>query len=74
MPKGKDLAEAIVERHALYLKQQPTTLRRCLRCDWWMRSTGPDHRLCNHCKGIPAHQDGHVGGRIRVRADRKAAS
>lgn len=66
MPKPKDLVAAIVEQHALYLKHQLTTLRRCLRCDWWMRSTGPDHRLCNHCKGIAPNRHLRVGERIKV--------
>lgn len=25
-------------------------LRRCLKCELWMRSTGPDHRICNTCR------------------------
>jgi len=74
MPKAKDLVDAIVEQHALYLKYQPTTLRRCLQCEWWMRSTGPDHRLCNHCKGIPPSRDERVGARIRVHPPMRAAS
>lgn len=37
-------------KRALKLTGQPTTLRLCLGCDRWMRSTGPDHRMCNHCK------------------------
>jgi hypothetical protein len=31
------------------MKQCPIALRRCLRCDHWLRSTGPDHRICNTC-------------------------
>jgi hypothetical protein len=42
---------AIREKQALALEAQPTTLRRCLGCEWWFRSTGPDHRICNCCKG-----------------------
>ena len=51
-----------VKRRTLGLKAQRTTLRRCLKCDWWMRSTGPDHRLCNHCKGNPSY--GEAGSRV----------
>lgn len=45
-------SQAIREKQALALKAQPTTLRRCLQCDTWMRSTGRDHRVCNVCKGL----------------------
>ena len=38
------------EKQELALKAQPTALRRCLQCEWWMRSTGYDHRICNPCK------------------------
>jgi hypothetical protein len=31
------------------------SLRRCLACDAWMRSTGTDHRICNECKGLHEH-------------------
>jgi hypothetical protein len=41
------------------LQQFPITIRRCLGgCDLWMRSTGPDHRICNECKG-KRERDGH---------------
>lgn len=51
-------------QHALYLKNLPTTLRRCLGCEYWMRSTGADHRVCNSCKGVPGcRDDGSVGSR-----------
>lgn len=43
-------AQAQREKRRLALKAQPTELRRCLKCEWWMRSTGPDHRICNPCK------------------------
>jgi len=59
------LREAIEEKKALALHRQPTELRRCLRCDHWMHSTGPDHRICNHCKGEPRHQRGLAGQRVR---------
>lgn len=47
--------------------QQPITLRRCLQCDHWMRSTGPDHRVCNPCKGAEAYlfMGARVGGQGR---------
>lgn len=41
--------EMLLEQTAHRLDRQPTTPRRCLRCDHWMRSTGPDHRICNTC-------------------------
>ena len=44
-------------------EQQPITLRRCLGCDGWLRSTGPDHRLCNACKGVDGRWT-HAGGRV----------
>ena len=43
--------QAMRETKRLALRAQPTELRRCLKCDSWMRSTGPDHRICNPCKG-----------------------
>lgn len=40
--------------------------RVCLGCDWWMRSAGVEHRICNHCKGDHRGFRGHrVGARIR---------
>jgi len=30
-------------------KMNPVELRRCLKCDHWMRSVGSYHRLCNAC-------------------------
>lgn len=53
MPRGEDLEAAILEHHAQYLINQPTTMRRCLSCDYWMRSALHDrsHRRCNWCKG-----------------------
>ena len=44
-------AQALRENKRLTLKAQPTELRRCLQCEHWMRTTGPDHRVCNPCKG-----------------------
>ena len=41
---------ATSENKSLKLAAQPTSLRRCLDCEHWMRSTGPDHRICNSCK------------------------
>ena len=49
-------------KRALKLTGQPTTLRRCLQCEWWMRSTGPDHQICNHCKNV-RHGE-FVGSRV----------
>lgn len=55
---------ALDEKRALSLKRQATTLRRCLKCEWWMHSTGPDHRICNHCKGIVGYR-GRDGTRVK---------
>lgn len=44
------IQERLTRRDNLLARQRPVALRRCLKCDYWMRSTGPDHRLCNHCK------------------------
>lgn len=55
---------AIREKKALALKRQPTQLRRCLGCDWWMRSTGPDHRVCNRCKGEYTPRGSGFGTRV----------
>ena len=65
---------AIRERMALSLKAQQTTLRRCLGCDAWMHSTGPDHRCCNPCKGEPDYTGSLVGRRLNVRGRRKGMS
>jgi|CXWL01.1.fsa_nt_gi hypothetical protein len=62
---------AILERIALSLRGQVTTLRRCLCCDAWMHSTGSDHRLCNPCKGEPDYTGSLVGKRVNVRGRRK---
>jgi hypothetical protein len=41
------------------LQQLPISLRRCLGgCDRWMRSTGPDHRICNECSDL-REREGH---------------
>lgn len=58
----RQVAYDFIKRRSLGLKAQPTTLRRCLKCDGWMRSTGVDHRVCNHCKGNPTY--GEPGSRI----------
>lgn len=42
---------AIRENRVRLLSEQATELRRCLGCDCWFHSTGPDHRQCNRCKG-----------------------
>lgn len=52
MSHGPSGLTAAAEKKSLKLTQQPVTLRRCLDCEYWMRSTGPDHRRCNTCKGI----------------------
>ena len=39
-----------------WMQQLQISLRRCLSCDHWMRSTGSDHRICNECKGIQEHE------------------
>lgn len=63
---------AILERIALSLKAQPTTLRRCLGgCDCWMHSTDVDHRICNPCKGIPDCAGSLVGRRVNGNGRRK---
>lgn len=64
---------AIRERIALSLKAQPTTLRRCLCCDGWMHSTGPDHRTCNPCKNEPDYRGSLVGRRLDGRDRRGVA-
>lgn len=56
----------ITERRRIYLKEQPTTLRRCLGCDDWMRSAGPDNRICNPCKGQPDYRGSQVGSRLTL--------
>lgn len=39
--------------------------RVCLECGYWMRSTSPAHRICNHCKGEQERHTMRVGDRIR---------
>jgi len=63
-PSDKEMLEAVNEYHALYLKEQPTTLRRCLGCEDWMHSTGSDHRVCNACKGEADFTSSPVGRRL----------
>lgn len=55
---------AIREKQALALEAQPTTLRRCLSCEGWFHSTGPDHRICNCCKGDYKRRGSVVGERV----------
>lgn len=62
----EELKEDIRARRTVYLKDQPTQLRRCLGCDDWMRSTGPDHRVCNPCKGEPDYRSSDVGRRLTL--------
>lgn len=66
--------EAIREKIALSLKAQSTTLRRCLCCESWMHSTGPDHRLCNPCKGEQDYTGSLVGKRLNIRGRRKGVT
>lgn len=66
--------EAIREKIALSLKAQQTTLRRCLCCEYWMHSTGPDHRLCNPCKGEPDYTGSLVGKRLNRSGRRKGVT
>lgn len=61
-----DLKESIRDRKTQYLKEQQTILRRCLGCSDWMHSTGPDHRICNPCKGEPDYRSSVVGRRITL--------
>lgn len=63
MPSVFDFAKAGRIKKALKLNGQPTSMRRCLKCDAWMRSTGPDHRICNPCKHEPASA-GQAGARV----------
>lgn len=53
------------EKKGLKLRMQLTQLRRCLDCEEWMRSTGPDHRLCNHCNR-ESHLNLYAGPGSRV--------
>ena len=56
----------LTRRDNLFAKQKPITLRRCLGCDYWMRSTGPDHRICNTCKDDQAGTFRVAGQRITM--------
>lgn len=60
------LKSAFIEQHRLELNSQPTELRRCLSCDEWMRSTGPDHRICNLCKGGCLNQKRGPGSQVKT--------
>lgn len=63
--RGRELQEAVRERHQLELKNQGTEVLRCLRCAKWFRSTSrTDHRLCNPCVGKFGYQHWHVGSRL----------
>lgn len=64
MPKTREVEEAIAEQHTQYLKNQPTTLRRCLGCSHWMNSAGADHRICNTCRPVRIAAHGRVGERV----------
>lgn len=68
MPRESYIAQAITESRALALVAQPTVIRRCLACDLFFHSTGPDHRRCNLCKGDHRRRS-IVGERVRS-ADR----
>ena len=47
----REVDVAIRANQVLLLSEQATELRRCLGCEVWFHSTGPDHRRCNRCKG-----------------------
>lgn len=57
-------ALALREMHAYTFEGMPTEPRRCLNCDHWMRSIGPDHRICNICKDPINPRRGQSGSRI----------
>lgn len=65
---------SIREKKALALRMQVTQLRRCLCCESWMHSTGPDHRLCNPCKGELDYQGSLVGRRVNMPGRRKGVT
>ena len=56
---------ACEEKRALELHRQPTELRRCLSCEHWLHSTGPDHRICNPCKNL-TYVRGRAGKRVKA--------
>ena len=58
------LTESFRQQRMIALKAQPTQLRRCLQCEAWMHSTGPDHRVCHPCKGIIGSPHGAPGSRV----------
>jgi hypothetical protein len=62
---NKSYPAASREEQLLVLRHQPTTLRRCLGCAQWMRSTGPDHRLCNECTETAYARHRRVGSRLK---------
>ena len=67
--KSQGEMEAMLrEQRALDFSLQPTTLKRCLgeECGEWMHSTGPDHRICNKCKGLNPYWRSRVGERAGV--------
>lgn len=68
------IGAAIREKKALALRMQVTQLRRCLCCEFWMHSTGPDHRLCNPCKGELGFKGSSVGRRVNVAGRRKGVT
>lgn len=53
----------LTRRDNLLARQQPCEPRRCLSCEHWMRSTGPEHRICNVCKGDRCHYDAVATGK-----------
>lgn len=64
MSTGKELNNALDEAKVLRFDEQPTQLRRCLRCDEWMHSTGADHRICNSCKYVYTTNEHKAGRRL----------
>lgn len=58
----KEWRETTVENQLA--RYRATELRRCLSCDYWMRSLGPDHRICNCCKPGASRLFARAGQRI----------
>lgn len=65
---------SIREKKALALRMQVTQLRRCLCCEFWMHSTGPDHRICTPRKGELGSKGSPVGRRVNVAGLRKGVT
>ncbi|WP_296763063.1 hypothetical protein [Sediminimonas sp.] len=50
----KHLAENRRDRIAIERQRRP---RNCLRCEAEFVSTGPGHRMCNHCRAVAGGVD-----------------